>query len=274
MEELISVIVVSYNSSATIIETLESIKCQTYTNIEIVVADDCSTDNTVLVVYDWISRNALSLKCKVVAAEHNRGVSANVNLGIKNSTGKLIKIIAADDLLKSNAIEVYYRHYLNVNKKEIIQAKLDILGSVPDTYGDYLLKCYKLINSDNQYKNMLKGYFLLSPAIGLIRKDIFSKYGYFDERFPMLEDYPFFLRLSRSGFQFKLIDDVLVSYRISCTSLSNSPSTSIGSRKYRLSSSKFFFYQKGKWLLEERMYGKFFSDFHRNTMLFVKYRQR
>ena len=50
---LVSVVVVVYNSSETVVETLDTILKQTYRNIELIVADDCSTDDTVKIVKSW-----------------------------------------------------------------------------------------------------------------------------------------------------------------------------------------------------------------------------
>lgn len=54
---LVSVSVITYNSAKTVIETLDSIKAQTYQNIELIVSDDCSTDNTVEICRDWLTKN-------------------------------------------------------------------------------------------------------------------------------------------------------------------------------------------------------------------------
>ena len=56
-EQLVSVVVITYNSSQTVVETLDSIKTQTYQNIELIVSDDCSSDNTVEVVQNGIDEN-------------------------------------------------------------------------------------------------------------------------------------------------------------------------------------------------------------------------
>ena len=53
-QPLVSVPVITYNSAKFVLETLESIKAQTYQNIELVISDDCSTDNTVQICRDWV----------------------------------------------------------------------------------------------------------------------------------------------------------------------------------------------------------------------------
>jgi alpha-1,3-rhamnosyltransferase len=53
---LVSIVVVTYNSSKSVLDTLESVKAQTYQNIEIIITDDCSTDNTVEICRHWIEQ--------------------------------------------------------------------------------------------------------------------------------------------------------------------------------------------------------------------------
>ena len=78
MNSLVSVCVVTYNSAATIVDTLESIKAQTYQNLELVVSDDCSKDDTVKVCREWIAANKDRFAAAtVIESEVNTGVSAN-----------------------------------------------------------------------------------------------------------------------------------------------------------------------------------------------------
>ena len=54
---LVSIVVITYNSSHYVLETLESIKSQTYKNIELIVTDDCSSDDTIFLCQNWIEKN-------------------------------------------------------------------------------------------------------------------------------------------------------------------------------------------------------------------------
>lgn len=69
MEELISIVIVAYKSEATILDTLESIKRQSYKNWEIVLADDCSPDDTVKVFKEWVNSNNLNSRAVLAVAE-------------------------------------------------------------------------------------------------------------------------------------------------------------------------------------------------------------
>lgn len=79
-EPLVSVVVVIYNSSQTVIETLESIKAQTYKNIELVISDDDSKDTSVEICKKWVEKNKNRfVRTKIITHTPNTGTSANMN---------------------------------------------------------------------------------------------------------------------------------------------------------------------------------------------------
>lgn len=248
MNDLVSVIVVSYNSEKTIIETLDSILVQTYKNIEIVVSDDGSNDRTISIVKEWMQKNGRILKTKIVESMNNTGIPGNVNRGIRACSGNLIKIIAADDLLLPDAIMKYLVFYKKNTKTNIYVSKVDLFGDVTNTQIEYCLNAYECMRGGNQYHKMLVSNFVIAPSVGLLNKKTVEEMGMFDERFPAFEDYPFYLKLSRHGYKYVLIDEALVKYRISGNSAGNGMS-----KRYMKSMSSFFFREKLRMLLKERM---------------------
>ena len=222
--ELISVIVLTYNSEKTVVETLDSIQKQSYSNLEIVVSDDNSTDDTVNVVKKWFLDN--NIKWKIVTSSKNQGIPSNYNKGIKAATGELIKGIAGDDILFPNAILSFYNSYKS-NPHCIFVSKClyfeDNIKNVNKSQKgtDYY---FYTLSPKEQYKLLCNINKVNAPGIGLINKSIFDKYGYFDESYPLLEDYPFNLKMTQNGVPFRLIEDYLVGYRIKNTSVSNNNS--------------------------------------------------
>lgn len=102
---LVSVVVVAYNSSKTILETLDSIFAQTYSPLELIIADDASTDDTAAIAREWIdAHRSRFVRTELVIAEKNGGISANCNRGCSRAQGDLMKSIAADDILLPNCI--------------------------------------------------------------------------------------------------------------------------------------------------------------------------
>ena len=95
----VSVVVITNNSVKCIIDTLESVKEQTYKNIELIVSDDGSTDETLTLVKEWLDINeGRFTHNSIVESEINTGITKNCNRGTKVAIGKYIKLIAGDDL--------------------------------------------------------------------------------------------------------------------------------------------------------------------------------
>ena len=103
---LVTVCVLTYESSDFVLETLESIKNQTYGNIQLIISDDSSKDSTVSVCQAWLERNMDRFaSARIITAESNTGVTANCNRAVKNAEGRWIKLLAGDDILWHDALE-------------------------------------------------------------------------------------------------------------------------------------------------------------------------
>lgn len=102
-KKLVSIIVCSYNHEKYIKECLDSIKAQTYPNIQLIVADDASQDNSSQTFKDWLKEN--NYPAKTNFHQKNTGLSTVLNECVELVEGEFIKIIAADDFLHPEAIE-------------------------------------------------------------------------------------------------------------------------------------------------------------------------
>lgn len=103
---LVSFCTQTYNSASWIEELLNCAKNQTYPNLELIISDDCSTDNTVQLVRDWIANNGERFsRCVFVSTTHNLGYAGNKANAEKHCKGDYIKSIDSDDLIDSTFIE-------------------------------------------------------------------------------------------------------------------------------------------------------------------------
>lgn len=256
---LVSVIVPTYNSANTIEDALNSIFKQTYRKIELIIADDNSTDITVEVVQNWLSVNSFRfLNTMILESEKNQGVVKNFNKAITKSKGDYIKIVAGDDMLLPDAIQVSM-NYMILYPSKINFYKVEIFGPnlrLNRNMQRFCNRGYKILNSTQQeiYRELLKDNYIAGPSWGVIPKKVFDNVGMFDERFPMLEDYPFLVKLKRNHYEFILIDNIQAKYRI----LGNSLCHSEGQFKESLIS--FSMEEKVNLLLQEKMYYTVFTE--------------
>ncbi|WP_054942195.1 glycosyltransferase family 2 protein [Paenibacillus ihuae] len=118
---LVSVIVPSYNYEKFIVQSLESIVSQTYENLELVIVDDFSKDNSVTLINQLISQEKIKQrfdgKIQFIKHEVNRGAHFSINEGINASRGEYISILNADDLYDDNRFEVMMAAMYSQNAK-------------------------------------------------------------------------------------------------------------------------------------------------------------
>lgn len=229
---LVSVCVITYNSEQTVIETLESIKAQTYKEIELVVSDDCSKDNTREICREWVAVNSSRfVKSLVVSTETNSGVAPNLNNGIKNCTGKWVKLIAGDDLFVNSAIEEFVTYVERYPECRICVSQLELFGGTPEKMAkkDIALENkFSVIRKGNrkqQYITSLCRQILPGPGV-FMQKSLWEEIKGYDENYPMAEEYPFEIRVLNVTKIF-MLDKKLVRWRQRIDSLShitNSPS--------------------------------------------------
>ncbi|MCH5227057.1 MAG: glycosyltransferase [Muribaculaceae bacterium] len=218
---LVSVFLITYNSAETVVEALESVKAQTYKNIELIVSDDASKDDTVRIVREWVDKNKDRFTdVKVITAQKNGGIAPNCNRAVKASSGKWLKVLAGDDQLKPEAIEEYLNFMNKHPEADIAFAKLEMFGVNPQEcailksqYEENLYPKIRL-SQPQQYMEDLWSLFVPGPGLFFSRK-LFDEIGGYDERYPMCEEHPFTSYTLHNKHHIKFIDKELYRYRIS-----------------------------------------------------------
>lgn len=222
MSILVSVVVTTYNSALYVLETLESIKAQTYKNIELIVSDDASADDTILIAREWLSENKQHFhRTDVITVPGNTGVSANCNRCIAAAQSDWIKFIAGDDILLPRCIEnnmqfvslhpevkilfsyvkLYRNQFLEQNFIRVVPASFPMNIMNPVYTADYQFKL--LLLSDRI--NFTPSYFFHRSAI--------TSVGGYDEQNRFVEDYPMWLKLTRAGNKLFFMEKDTVAYR-------------------------------------------------------------
>lgn len=205
---LVSVIVATYNCEAFIIETLNSVYNQTYKDIELIITDDCSKDDTVLLAKQWIDcHNNRFVRAIQTKTTKNSGVSANYNNGFKHTSGEWVKCLDGDDLLPEDAIE----NYVNCCMAD---PKYCVWYSNEQSYNNQGLGDVNksTLPNDSVRKQMI--YLLNHRLLGIctatnfIHRNSFISQGLFNEKYPMYQDGSPFLQSLAKGYPIGIYDKV------------------------------------------------------------------
>ncbi len=217
---LVSVVVVSYNSALFIKECLNSILEQSYSNIELIVADDCSNDNTVDIAKQWLNENKSSFwRTCLIESSVNRGVTANCNSGLKEVNGKWIKFIAADDTICHNCIDEFVSLVCDKPEIECVFSNVNCFADEEVDFPVIWTK-YRLTDRFNtiEIEDLLDAICWLCyiPAPGVfMKRSALCSVGGFNESIKTFEDTPLWKKYLVNNTRIYHYNKSLVNYRIS-----------------------------------------------------------
>lgn len=247
---LVSVVVITYHSAAYVSETLESIKQQTYKSIELIITDDGSKDDTVLICESWLNNNEDAfVAVKLIKSDINTGTSANCNRGVKAANGEWIKIIAGDDALYPNAIQQYIDFINQQNNPEIkiIQTNMDVFANNFSSENfiktDDLSRLYQTKNEATaiqQFEIMIRDPHLNSPSL-FIKRSVYSEAGLYNEKYTLMEDFPWLLNALRVGIKIYFINFSSVKYRKTVNSVQISKAKNAFVSNFKLQHDEFIY---------------------------------
>lgn len=224
-EPLVSICVITYNSSETVIETLESIYNQTYRNIELIVSDDCSSDNTVEIVKNWLDEKRSRFQAaEIITVEKNTGVTGNVNRAVKKAKGKYVKDIAGDDILLNDYTEKCVSYLEKNPETDVLFTDVKFFSTDNSKVHKNSIIDYNFFNknAEEQFSQIIKnGLPCIPTPSSIYTKKILEKLDYFDENIPMWEDGPIYFKLAKNNIKLYFLDTVGVLNRVRKDSLSN-----------------------------------------------------
>lgn len=250
-QPLVSVPVVTYNSSKTVIETLESVKAQTYSNLELIVSDDCSTDNTVELCRKWIEQNkSRFVRTELLTVDENTGVAGNNNRAAKACRGEWVKSIAGDDAFMPDCIQDCMDYVADHTDTIYLFGKQKAFGASEerckeiDAVFDYTF--FNLTKEQQLHRLVFDGNCVPATTVFYNRERAKQLNIKEDERIPLLEDWPKWINLLRAGVKLHFVDKVLVKYRVGGISTRGKMSLQsyISDRKFC------FFYRYPEWYRE------------------------
>jgi glycosyltransferase involved in cell wall biosynthesis len=205
---LVSVVVPTHDHEGFVRETLDSVFAQTYTDLQVIVSDDASSDGTARVV-----REEYGDRVDLLAGEENVGISRNFNRALGAVRGEYVAWLDGDDLMRPDRIERQVR---------ALEQRPDAAGCVGDAEilewpsGRVAGRFSTLTNGTPGVRSggievMFDPNYAMLPSVSLLRTRCIPAHG-FDERIPVLNDWLFHIEVFRQG-PVVGIDDVLGSYR-------------------------------------------------------------
>lgn len=216
---LVTVIAACYNQSKYLLDTLESIKAQTYNNIELVFWDDCSSDDSVEKIDNWLHENKLD--CTFIKHSKNMGVCKSVNEAFSYAKGKYVQLVSMDDILLPDKIKKQVEMLENsAENVAFVFSDALLIDSEGKLYQNRFIayhKKYLSIQSGNFFDELLEGNYVPSPTC-LKKTEAIRAIGAWDESLSF-EDYDLTLRLARS-YDFMYDETPTVKYRLHETNLS------------------------------------------------------
>ncbi|MBE9126713.1 MULTISPECIES: glycosyltransferase [unclassified Coleofasciculus] len=205
----ISVIIPAYNASKTIKETVESVLNQTFSDFELIVINDGSTDSTSEII-STIKDERLK-----VFSYPNTGVAASRNRGVSQALGEYISFLDADDLWTPDKLETQLKALQENPPAAVAYSWTDWI----DEFGQFLRPGGHFTENGDVYVKLLLKDFIESGSNPLIRRQALTEVGGFDESLAFAEDWDLWLRLA-AQYSFVAIPSPQILYRISPNSAS------------------------------------------------------
>lgn len=209
---LVSVCIPSFNNECSIAQTIDSILNQTYENIEIILIDNGSTDNTFNVMQKYLDK-----KIKIHRNDKNIGVVGNWNKCIEHATGKYVCIFHADDIYSPYIIEIQVKAF---NESQDIAAVFTtgyLMDDKQAIIGEISLPKINAIqikyNFDSLFNNILShGNFLVCPS-AMVKKEVYDNIGKFTDEYASCLDTDMWFRILKK-YPIMVINKKLLLYRI------------------------------------------------------------
>lgn len=224
-QPLVSVLIPCYNHEDFLDDCLTGILKQDYDNIELLICDDNSMDNSFEKIksYEQRLRQRFSY-VKILRNEKNQGVTKNINRMLACSNGEFIKIIASDDVMEEHAVGKMVQFLISHSAVDVVVvngAKISECQHYPDYLpGEKIYSQKPNFSGKDLFERTYRLNNIFAPGV-MVRKTVYDKYGYYDEKIA-IEDLEFWLRiLLDKKTVFAFLDEVLIYYRINQNSMTS-----------------------------------------------------
>ncbi len=204
----VSVIIPSYNHSAFVIDAISSVLNQTYKDIELIVIDDGSKDQSPTLLKEFNEKNHFTLVLK-----ENEGVCATLNRGIKIASGDLITFLASDDLMPPTKISEQVEMMSKHPEVDVIAGAITIIDDTNKPVSKRTPKYLGLVT----FEQMLERNQVIAPT-AMFRKETFQKFGRYNPEY-VIEDYYMWLKILSNKGKILNTANIWAYYRVTNTNL-------------------------------------------------------
>lgn len=180
----VSIITATYNSSSSIQRTIDSVAEQDFKEIEHIIIDGGSTDDTL----DIIKKN--NGRISVLISERDNGIYDALNKGIKNATGDVVGFLHSDDVFTNKHVISRIANCFNIKKTDVVYGNLVYQSKDEDNK-----KTIRYWKSNVFSPGCLKwGWMPPHPTV-YCKREVYEKWGLYDDQFKISSDYEFILRI-------------------------------------------------------------------------------
>ncbi len=215
-----SVLLVTYNDEPLVRQALDAIAAQTWTDAELIVIDDASSDGTVAIIRDWLA--ATGWPAQFLANEVNVGICANLNRGLAIASGRFVCSVSGDDWMEPDRLERQVGFFVTLPESVgLVYSDVRVWNDRGQLRSTTYVQGY-LGDAPPPEGRILEGLFSMNPipaAGAMIRRSALDAVGPYDEAL-LYEDYDMWLRLA-DAFEVRWLPGVVANWRVLPTSLSS-----------------------------------------------------
>lgn len=203
-----SVIIPTFNGEYFIAETIESVLNQTFTDFEIIIVNDGSTDNTSTILKKYQLKDP---RIKVITIPNSGGPTTPMNVGIMNTNGKYIAFLDHDDLWHPSKLEIVYSIFLQNPYIGFVGSNVTILNEKDTSVTNAYASTH---NHSIPRENILAGKYFNTFSMLVIRRTTIEKVGMLDTNFFIFADYEMIIRMTINDIPHIFLEQPLITYRV------------------------------------------------------------
>ena len=204
-QERVSVIIPTYSRADYLIQSLESVLAQTYRNLEVIVVNDGSTDETKTKLEPYLNRISYFEKS-------NGGKSSALNLGLKHISGDYVWVFDDDDVALPELVESHLSVFESQSEVDFVYSGYAFFEGKDSNNVIETVEARSQHPDGEMVGELLNGNFISGVSV-VVRRQCFDRVGIYDERLIRAQDYDMWIRLARAGYKAGVIQEPLVRVR-------------------------------------------------------------